>query len=149
MRWECTSWRQTAGKATLRVPYGSHLVGNPDTGVIHGGVITSTLDNASGMAVHTALDDWVPIATLDLRIDYMKPASPGRDFFAHAHCYKVTRSIAFVRGVAYHDSADDPIATAAATFMLSSELTEVVRRPTMRLEPVKVNRHQRATLEPR
>ncbi len=109
-----------SGRATLRVPYAPHLVGNPETGVIHGAVITSTLDNASGMAVHTALDDWVPIATLDLRIDYMKPATPGLDFFATAHCYKITRSIAFVRGTAYHESEDEPIATATATFMLSS-----------------------------
>ena len=108
------------GHATLRVPYAPHLVGNPETGVIHGGVITSTLDNAAGIAVHSALDARVPIATLDLRIDYMKPATPHRDFYASAHCYKVTRSIAFVRGAAYHESEDDPIATATATFMLSS-----------------------------
>jgi acyl-coenzyme A thioesterase PaaI-like protein len=63
---------------------------------------------------------WRPIATLDLRIDYMKPATPGRDLLARAECYKVTRNVAFVRGVAYHDDPSDPIATTVATFMLST-----------------------------
>ena len=109
-----------AGRAVLRVPYSEHLVGNPETGVLHGGVITSTLDNASGMAVYTALGEWRSIATLDLRIDYMKPATPGKDLMASAHCYKVTRSIAFVRGIAYHDDPEQPIATTTATFMIAA-----------------------------
>lgn len=108
------------GKCTLMVPYQDKLVGNPATGVVHGGVITSLLDNASGAATQFALDEPTPIATLDLRIDYLKPATPGEDIFGDAHCYKVTRTIAFVRGVAYHTSPEDPIATSVATFMLSA-----------------------------
>jgi acyl-coenzyme A thioesterase PaaI-like protein len=60
------------------------------------------------------------IATLDLRIDYMKPATPERDIFAYAECFKVTKNIAFVRGLAYHTDRNDPIATCAATFMLGT-----------------------------
>jgi len=104
--------------ATVKVPYRDELIGNPDTGVIHGGVVTSLLDNTSGIAVVCALADPVPIATLDLRIDYMRPARPHTDILAHAHCYRVTRSIAFVRGTAYEDSEDDPLATSHAAFML-------------------------------
>jgi len=110
------------GVALMCVPYDARLVGNPATGVLHGGVITSVLDSASGAAVGSALggSGWRPIATLDLRIDYMKPAAPGRDVMARAECYKVTRNVAFVRGVAYHDDPSDPIATTVATFMLST-----------------------------
>lgn len=110
-----------AGEAVLRIPYDRRLVGNPDTGVLHGGVITTLLDNASGMAVQSTFSEWMSIATLDLRIDYMRPATAGRDLIAWAHCYRKTRSIAFVRGVAYHDSRDEPIATSVATFMLASD----------------------------
>lgn len=112
------------GVATMRVPYDEKLVGNPATRVLHGGVITSLLDNASGAAVHSALGEWRSMATLDLRIDYMKPATPGRDVLARAECYKLTRNIAFVRGVAYHDDPDDPIASTVATFMLTSKPAE-------------------------
>lgn len=110
-----------AGEAVLRVPYDERLVGNPDTGVLHGGVITTLLDNASGMAVQSTFSEWMSIATLDLRIDYMRPATPGEDLFAWAHCYRRTRNIAFVRGIAYHEHRDEPIATSVGTFMLASD----------------------------
>ena len=60
------------------MPYDAKLVGNPETGVLHGGAITALLDGASGAAVFAALVDIVPIATLDLRIDYLRPAESGR-----------------------------------------------------------------------
>jgi len=108
------------GEAWIRVPYDEKLIGNPDTGVIHGGVITSALDNVAGVAVQLALSERMAIATLDLRIDYMKPATPHEDLTAHAHCYKVTRNIAFVRGTAYHSDIEDPIATCVGAFMLAA-----------------------------
>jgi uncharacterized protein (TIGR00369 family) len=107
-------------EAWLKVPYSEALVGNPESGVVHGGVITTLLDNAAGTAVVVALEEPRSIATLDLRIDYMKPATPGRDIIGYCRCYKVTRNIAFVRGVAYHDRADDPIANMVATFMVGA-----------------------------
>ena len=107
-------------EAWLAVPYAENLVGNPETGVIHGGVITSLLDNACGIAVQLALPERMSIATLDLRIDYMKPATPKLDLVAHTHCYKVTTNIAFVRGTAYHTDESDPIATCVGTFMLAA-----------------------------
>ena len=106
--------------AILKVPYREELVGDPNTGVIAGGVVTTLLDHASGQAVHAAMEQFTSIATLDLRIDYMRPAEPGRDILARAHCYKLTRSVAFVRAVAYEDDPDDPIAAAQAAFMLDS-----------------------------
>jgi len=111
---------------TIKVPYALHLVGDPDTGVLHGGVITAALDNASGWAVRVVkeLEDEDPMAsgmaTLDIRIDYMKPATPNLDLFVMAECYKRTSTIAFVRAVAYHTDADDPVATSVATFMMGT-----------------------------
>lgn len=107
-------------EAWIEVPYDEQLVGNPETGVVHGGVITTVLDNAAGTAVLVALEESTSIATLDLRIDYMKPATPGRSIVAHAHCYKVTKNVAFTRCVAYHDDPSDPIATAVGSFMLAA-----------------------------
>ncbi|MFZ5669620.1 MAG: PaaI family thioesterase [Pseudomonadota bacterium] len=106
--------------AVLRVPYDEALIGDPETGVIAGGVMTTLLDHACGQAVHIALSEFKTIATLDLRIDYMRPAEPGKDIFARAHCYKITRSVAFVRAVAYDADPADPVAAAQAAFMLDS-----------------------------
>lgn len=109
-------------RARFRLPWAPKLVGDPRTGVLHGGAITSMMDACCGAAVFMALDEPKPIATLDLRIDYLRPATPKEPVNAHAHCYKVTRNVAFVRGVAYHASEDDPIASATGTFMLSTKL---------------------------
>jgi uncharacterized protein (TIGR00369 family) len=106
------------GKATMRMPYGPHLVGNPDAGVVHGGVITALLDHTSGAAVMAALNEPISIATLDLRIDYMKPAAPGEAITAEVTCLKVTREVAFVRGSAYQSSPEDIIAICTGAFML-------------------------------
>ena len=106
--------------ALMKIPYAPHLVGNPETGVVHGGVVTTLLDHASGLAVMCALEEFASTATLDLRIDYHAPATPKRDIFGHAFCYKLTKSIAFVRGTAYHDTPDDPIAASVGAFMLGA-----------------------------
>jgi uncharacterized protein (TIGR00369 family) len=109
--------------AVLKVPYREDLIGDPDTGVIAGGVVTTLLDHACGQSVFAALGVPTSIATLDLRIDYMRGAEPGLAIFAHAHCYKLTHSVAFVRATAYDRDAADPIATAQAAFMINANAT--------------------------
>lgn len=106
------------GIAVLSVPYDKRLVGDPETGVLHGGVITALLDTACGWAVMVAPARLRSTATLDLRIDYMRPATAGETVFARAECYRLTRSIGFARAVAYHGDPDDPVATAQGTFIL-------------------------------
>ena len=113
------------GRLRMRTRYAEHLVGDPDSGVIHGGVITAMLDNACGRAVHLARmeagrDEDGAIATLDLRIDYMSSAEPGKDLYAEAHCYKLTHNVAFVRATAYTESIEQPVASAVAAFMLGT-----------------------------
>lgn len=109
------------GRLRMHLPYSQKLVGNPDTGVVHGGVITGFLDQTCGMAVGSALREPMSFATLDLRIDYMKPATPGRDIAFEGECIKVTHDIAFARARAFHDSIDDPIAIATAAFMFTRQ----------------------------
>jgi uncharacterized protein (TIGR00369 family) len=107
-------------RAAVSLPYRDDLVGDPDTGVIAGGVVTTLLDHTCGAAVFAALRAPTSIATLDLRIDYMRPARPGLAVVAEAHCYKLGRSVAFVRATAHDGDVDDPVATAQAVFMLDS-----------------------------
>lgn len=110
--------RSTGGKALLSVPWAERLEGDPEQGVLHGGVITALLDTASGSAVMSMPVKLRSAATLDLRIDYMRPATKGMTVYAAAECYRMTRSIGFTRAVAYHDDPEDPIASAAGAFMI-------------------------------
>lgn len=106
------------GVAIMELPYQERLVGNPETGVLHGGAVTTLIDTVCGIAVVSALDEPCPIATLDLRIDYLRPAEPGAALISRAECYKVTKQMAFVRATAYQGDPDDPVATSAGTFIL-------------------------------
>ncbi|MFO0570337.1 MAG: PaaI family thioesterase [Polyangiaceae bacterium] len=114
------------GSATILLPFAEHLVGNPETGVLHGGAITSLLDATCGAAVFMKLGEPMPIATLDLRIDYLKRGDPRKDVLCKATCYKVTRHVAFVRGLAYHESEDDPIAAASGSFIIQGRGRPIV-----------------------
>ncbi len=106
-------------EAVLMIPYDPRLIGNPETGIMHGGAITALLDTCCGTAVMMSRKKPSSTATLDLRINYMKPATPEKSVYAHAHCYRATRSVGFVRAIAYHEDRDDPIATASAAFILN------------------------------
>ncbi len=114
------------GEATMRLPYSLDLVGNPETGVLHGGPISSLMDACCGAAVFMKLPSPVPIATLDLRIDYLRPATAREDVLARAVCFRLSRNVAFVRGVAYHAETGeaDPIASAAGAFMLATHASK-------------------------
>jgi uncharacterized protein (TIGR00369 family) len=114
--------------AVIQLPWHPRLIGNPETRMTHGGAISTLLDACCGMAVYAKLQTAIPIATLDLRVDSLRLAVPDRDLFARAECYKATRTIAFVRAVAYQDE-HDPVASAAATFMLSTKGSGLERAP--------------------
>lgn len=107
-------------RVRIRAPWREDLVGDPDTGVLSGGLVSTLLDHVGGLAVWIAMARFQPIATLDLRVDYMRAAEPRRDLIAEARCYRLTRSIAFVRAWAFEDGPDNPVAAAQATYMLGS-----------------------------
>ena len=100
-------------------PFAEHLVGDVEAQVIHGGVITTFLDSLCGLACGAAMTEFRFVATLDLRIDYMRPAEGGRDIIGEAECYHVTKSVAFTRAWAYHESRDKVIATAQGAFAIN------------------------------
>ncbi|AZZ91175.1 hotdog fold thioesterase [Hahella sp. KA22] len=101
----------------LELPYSEHIVGDTDTGVIHGGAITTLMDTASGGSVLCCLPELELCPTLDLRVDYMRPAQPGKTVFARARCYRVTGTIVFTRCEAFQRGPDTTVANCVATFM--------------------------------
>lgn len=112
----------------LVLPWSPSIVGNPQTGAVHGGALTTLLDTTCGMATLCVLPRFEVCPTLDLRIDYMHPAKPGQAIYGHAQCYRVTRDVIFTRGTAYQDDPAEPICQVVGTFMrLGQEIKGGIR----------------------
>ena len=101
----------------LELPYSNAIIGNLDTGVIHGGAITTLMDTTSGLVIICGVPGFELCPTLDLRVDYMRAATPGISVFAKATCYKITKNIIFTRCMAYQEPEEEPVAQCVATFM--------------------------------
>lgn len=101
----------------LELPWRDKLMGEPDRAVLASGPIFSLMDMASGMAIWATKLTFAQIATLDLRVDYQRPARERSGVWGWVECYRTTRSAAFVRGIAHDGDRDDPVAHVAGVFM--------------------------------
>jgi uncharacterized protein (TIGR00369 family) len=113
-------YRASAGQwIELALPWREELVGVPESGILASGAIVSLIDTAGGASIWMALGRFQPIVTIDLRLDYLRPAVKGETVVARCECYKLTRAIGFVRGIAHGGDEARPIAHATGTFMLN------------------------------
>lgn len=103
-------------RARMSLPYDERLIGDPETGVIHGGPVSVLMDTCAGASVWMHPENGGPIATLDLRIEYMRAAKPGLSITAEARCFHVTRTVAFIRVLAWDSDRSRPVATASGAF---------------------------------
>ena len=110
----------------LELPWREDLVGEAEQGILASGPIISLLDMASGLSIWTTHTNFVAIATLDLRVDYQRPARKHAAVIGHVECYRLSRSAAFVRGIAHDGDANDSVATMSAVFMSIAKDTRIV-----------------------
>jgi len=108
------------GYAELELPYDERLIGDPRTGVIHGGAVSTVIDTCCGTAAMSHPKATGLTATIDLRIDYMRAATPGQAIVARARCYHITRTVAFVRADAVDADTENPVATATGAFTMGT-----------------------------
>lgn len=113
-----------SAEAQMSMPYDEQIVGDPETGVVHGGAVSALLDTCCGFAVSLHPEGVKPTATIDLRIDYMRSAKPGQRIFADAKVYNVTRSVAFVRATAHDGDPDSPVASATGAFTFGKKKSD-------------------------
>lgn len=109
----------TSDWVELCLPWHDALIGDVEARLMASGPIFTLMDNATSLAVWQKIMAFRPQATLDFRIDYIRPATSGRAVIGRGECYRLTRSIAFVRGIAHDGDADDPVAHCAGTFMFT------------------------------
>jgi uncharacterized protein (TIGR00369 family) len=106
--------------AEFALPYRAELAGDEGSGVLASGPIVTLMDQAASLAVWIRRGAFLPHATLDLRIDYLRAATPARTVIGRGECYRLTRTVAFVRGQAHDGDPADPIAHVAGTFMATA-----------------------------
>ncbi|MFM1982590.1 MAG: hypothetical protein RJB22_1309 [Pseudomonadota bacterium] len=104
------------GWCELALPYSEALVTDTASGILASGPIFTLMDMATSLSIWLKTGVFQPQATLDLRIDYLRPAKPGQTVIGRGECYHVTRSIAFIRGHAHDGDPDKPIAHVAGTY---------------------------------
>ena len=105
--------------AELSLPYDERLVGMQESGIIASGPIVSLMDMATSLAIWIRLGEFRHQATLDLRVDYLRPATPGNTIIGRGICYGITRSVGFVRGLAHDGDPENLVANVTGTFMFT------------------------------
>ena len=108
----------------MRFDMRPELVGNPMRKILHGGVISATLDVAGGLAIMLSVASEMEVAptsfpnmgTIDLRVDYLRPGR-GKYFIATARVVRKGSRIA-VTHMELHNDAGELIATGGAAYVV-------------------------------
>jgi uncharacterized protein (TIGR00369 family) len=108
------------GSASIALPPDARWTGDSEAALLHSGSLTALADQACGVAVMSSMKALEGLATLDLRMDYLRPARAEHEVVCRAHCHRLSRNVAFVRGELHQAGEREPVATVNAAFMRST-----------------------------
>jgi uncharacterized protein (TIGR00369 family) len=104
----------------VRMPFNPSFCADEEKTLLHGGVLTALLDSVFGLANFVAIEGISSMATLDLRVDYLRPAKSRSDIMVRAECFRQTRHIAFNSGSIWFDEPNQAeVARGSASFALT------------------------------
>ena len=113
----------------LRFRMRDELVGNYMRNILHGGVISATLDVTSGLmaflgvakrirssSLEEKMERFSRLGTIDMRVDYLRPGA-GEWFVATARVIRSGNRIAVIYSELHNDS-DELVASATCTYLV-------------------------------
>jgi uncharacterized protein (TIGR00369 family) len=110
--------RIEAEAVTIRLPFRAEFLRSDDSDWFHGGVVSALIDIAGDYAVALRTGQGVP--TVDLRVDWLKPARAG-DLLATGRVVKLGRTLS-VADVEVHDTKGTLVAVGRGVYAMPSGL---------------------------
>jgi uncharacterized protein (TIGR00369 family) len=104
---------------TAILPPSEHLIGNTSIPALHGGVVGAFLELTALAELIVKEPARRQPRTIDVTIDYLRPARGGLTTFARAEVRKLGRRIASVHVEAWQEARASPVAALRGHFMLS------------------------------
>lgn len=106
------------GRSVMSMPCSSKTCNHK--GALHSGAITTLLDTDCGMAIFSRIGDMRPIATIDLRVDFLAEVPVGEGVRAEVECYAIRGDVAYVKGVALAQSDRKLLASVSGSFAVGT-----------------------------
>ena len=103
------------GKATLTIPFREELIGDRHRPAIHGGVISALIDTAGGAAMFTEIGPKDLVSTVDLRVDYLRPAGKA-SIAAEAEIVRLGNRVGMVRVKVMGNEPSELVAEGVAVY---------------------------------
>jgi uncharacterized protein (TIGR00369 family) len=111
------------GSARLAIPYRPELIGDSRRPALHGGVISMLVDTCGGAAIFTALPAGAKISTVDMRVDYLRPARPVT-LIAEARVVRIGNRVGVANVVVYQERVDEPVAEGKTVYNIRLDSDE-------------------------
>jgi uncharacterized protein (TIGR00369 family) len=106
------------GSAEMSMPFSGNLADH--RGALHRGTLVTLLDTTCGLAIFSALGTLRPIATIDLRVDFLSRVPVGVGLRAVVECVGRTDTVAYIAGRGYADGSDEPVAMVSGSFAIDT-----------------------------